>query len=116
MVDDPEDLEDLDADDYVPSAEEEKAARDAIEMAERYPLFVLITKALQRHKRMHRLIDLAAPQQILDREKELREKAFDELANAIPFDHEINSYHLADVINTLAFEIRRPHDKGGSDA
>lgn len=113
MVDD---QEDPDEGDYIPTEEELARARQAAELARRYPTFQLLAKTLRRHRRLGRLQDLEAPDQIIDQEKKLREDALEELAAAFPFDLDINVYHLPDIIETLVEEIRRPHEQGGDDA
>jgi hypothetical protein len=114
MTDDAFDSED--EDEYEPTEEDLAAARRMTELAERYPTFLLLFKALTRHKRHRRLVDLGAPQQILDKETELRERALDALADAFPYDTEVNCYNFPDILNTALSELSRPHTKGGADA
>jgi hypothetical protein len=106
--------DDADDDDLTP--EERANVEHRNRLAERYPTFVLLTKAMQRHQRLRRLRELRVPEQIIENAVEMRDKAFDILGAAFPYDTEINVYHLEDVLNTVRAELQRPHGRGRLDA
>jgi len=118
MIDDDEAPNDdwMDEEDGELTPQEQRVADRMGRLATRYPTFLLLMKVVQRHRRLQRLRKIDAPEQVVETDEHLREKALDELCDALPHDPDNNVFSLPSIIATLATELAQPYPSGDADA
>jgi hypothetical protein len=110
------DEEDYEEDDWEPTPEQKAEFDRQVQLAKRFPTFVLLARAMMRHSRYERLKELEAPEIILEKSHADRIKAWNELCEAFPCSEDVRTFLLEDVLGTLRNEFLRPHDSSKVDA
>jgi len=94
-----------DEDDWEPGPEDEAQRDRFYALAGRHPTFLIVMKIVHSRARLRSLLRMAAPEMVVENERQILDKRLDELCAAMPYDAAVSTYPLPDIIEHFRQEI-----------